>query len=178
MGAGTCVAWRKYAPNPLPDFNPDLDLEVFDLLLSKEPALREVLRQIGSSSKLRTVFDNNDLTIGRRTLLKEQSGPSDIRTVLFRIEDVGMEPGRPNVVGFLAIVEPHPDPNWGLLLETFAAVARERDDRGELRRRGMALLAVQCGDELSVASCETPVIGEDGRRSACSDNDVIERVDG
>lgn len=179
MGVGTCFAWGEYAPNLTSfapgRFQPELDLEVFDRLLQLPP-VRKVLHEIGSSSKLKPVFDNNELLFRPQTLLSRARKTPRSRTVLFRIEDTAIEPGKPNIVGFLAIVEPHPDPDMKELCTIFGQTAVERDHQGKLARPGMAFVLVECGAAISSMTYWGLVMGEGGRNSGESDNRVIEGI--
>lgn len=132
--------------------------------------------RIGSSSKLKPVFDNNKVTLRPRSLLKTAPQTPDTRTVLFRIEDTEIEPGEPKIVGFLAIIEPHPNADMGQLLEVFGAVAMVRDDQGELARPGTAVVLVECSGRISSGTYVRPVTEDDGGHSEYSGNSVIEGI--
>ena len=156
MGVGTCATWRKFASNVStldPDFRPELDVEQLKVFL-EEPRNRVTLDHIGSSSKLQAVFDSDKISVRPETLLKQAPNTSAKRSVLFRIEDTTIKPGKPNVVGFLAIVEPYPNPSQDHLARIFGQVLRQRDQQREFVRPGMALLLVDCGGMMIFATYE------------------------
>lgn len=187
-GAGTCFAWWRFAPNPTP-FPPDLQpdhsparsrLRRIAQLLQLQP-VSDVLRETGSSAKLKPVFDNNETTIHVPTLLKKAPNAPAIRTTLFRvvdteIEDTEIEPGKPNVVCFVAIVESHTRPDVTEVLDVLSAVATVRDDQGELLRPGLGVMV--CSGRLNIGTYRRPVVEDDREESAYSDNSVIEEVNG
>lgn len=79
----------------------------------------------------------------------------------------GLEPG---VVGFVAIVEPHPDPNMKFLGWM---------DSELLRRPGRAGETGHGGHRAGVgsATCARPVVEEDGGYSGSLDDSVIEEIE-
>ncbi|CAF9904547.1 hypothetical protein IMSHALPRED_000102 [Imshaugia aleurites] len=162
-GAGVaeaCAGWWITSRSDVEsneDSRPDLDvLPDLNIEVTNTP-VRDILDQVGASSKLKLAFETK-VTAG----MLETEAPSFFKldAVLFRIEDTQIEPGKPNVVGFLAIVEDHANPDLDAFVQLLIAMAAMRDIQGQLARPGRAALVVECDGALEYTMYTGPVIGE------------------
>ena len=165
---GGCIAWwmnpkKRSDISSAPGSPPAADLEAFTSSLTQHPIVRNILHDMGSGSKLRLV---RQATLLGQTLLDNAPNAPLRGLILFRLEDIEVERGKPNLVGFCACVQPFPDPNMRGFVDELAKFAAAEDDRGQLAKPGMAVLIVQCGERLSSAMYTRPVIGEGKPRIA------------
>lgn len=175
VGAGTCFVWWKRASDLTPVtplFEPERELDIFFNLVLQLPLVCRVLDGIGSSSKLKPVFDTRgEFSVG--TLVKTANNTPDIGGVILRIEDTEIKPGKPNIVGFVVIAEPHPNPDTAKFLETLLPFVEERDIRGELARPGMAFIVVECKGAVSSGAYARRVDETGGGNSGSSANSAV-----
>ena len=127
--------------------------------------IRDALHDMGSSSKLRLI---PEVTMTGVVLQDNAPNAQLPRIILCRIEDTEIEPGKPNVVGFLGIHDPNLD--MSEIVRALSGVAEGCSHQGRLARPGMALLLGVCGVKVCIGMYGRRAIKDDGGQSGCSDN--------